>query len=217
MKRMILRSVRVPLLLIIALFISNGNTVATAQNLDTLLTGDYEFAGSRICAVSPGGFADDLSRLGSGFPALFFWQGTLSYAGDGTGEFIGQRLAILPPNSGPGQFPVNFADPQTCDITYSVNPDRSFSQEMNCTLDVVAGSPTGPLTITLTGVQLRGQISSQRDHLLFSNTTPNIELALPPFGERHQICGWVGTAIKKAGAGGDLGDLEDEDDEDDDD
>jgi hypothetical protein len=130
----------------------------------------------------------------------------LNYNGDGTGSLTeGEALSVNHDAAGmgvlaTGAFPVSHSH-VTCDLSYVVNPDRSFTQTLtNCTSTFLAGGLTGT-TQTVSPFQMQGHIGPGRRTLVISDTTPNVETVVrtPPSGPqftRERICLRSGTAIK---------------------
>jgi len=177
--------------------------IGEAQQMNSLLAGDYAFTRTRSCVRSDAGFEDNLALspgFTSPFPITFTdaAQGTLHYANDGTGSATFHQLltAHTPSLLSSGSFPVIEVQ-FDCTLTYAVNPDRSYTEEMVCTGTPLAG--TAATTVTNTGIQQQGQIAGQM--LVFSSTLPNEETVTATFPgpvilTQQQICNRSGTAVK---------------------
>lgn len=86
------------------------------------------------------GFGSNLELLGSATTRTDAAQGTLRYNGDGTGSIENFRTLTINHNAtSTGQIPATESE-GTCDLTYTVNSDRSFTQALTCTGTVLAGS-----------------------------------------------------------------------------
>lgn len=201
------RILRFPVLALLLLngFLFGSATLVEAQqgSLNARLNGDYIVTLNRLCAVDPSGFGADLSLVsGSGAPALFSFQGTMTYNGDGTGSFSGREQINRLGATGIGGFPVNAISVNCTAVTYTVSADGSFTQQMNtCTGTQLNGNATlVGQTITQTGIVLRGQIGTRRRTLIFTDTGVNVEtvdrtVATPNILRR--ICSRSGTAVRQ--------------------
>ncbi|MEC4673719.1 MAG: hypothetical protein VST68_05985, partial [Nitrospirota bacterium] len=100
------------------------------------LKGDFSLAMTRHCGETP---------------FTSFWEGVLHYEKDGTGVFTGMRQRQVGPI---------LQDEMTCPFPYTLNPDGSFTQSMNCTGTLVASTgPTAPIggMHADTGIVLKGR------------------------------------------------------------
>jgi hypothetical protein len=160
------------------------------------LRGDYAFSVSADCAaaVDPNGFDGDLKRIGAGHTNIISVAGVLHYNGDGTGNSVQQNLRVNPNATAAGQFPVEQAD-VTCDLTYAVNDDHNFSQQLTCNSTTVAGFGAG--TTGTSSIQIHGVIGRSGEVLILGDTIPDNEVFTRSDGSIvHSLCGRKGTAVQ---------------------
>ncbi len=184
-----------------------GASVSAGKDLNNRLKGDYSTILSASCAIGPvGGFGPNLERLGgfSGGTINIELAGVFHYNGDGTGTFVHQRVRTL--DDAPNPF---IQAEGSCNVTYSVNPDGSFNQQLSCVSTLLKGivGPNSPgQTLTEPGFQLNGMIGLSGKILLLSHTSPNVELVqfsgVNPVSV-HRLCGRTGTAVKIRSSGSD--------------
>ncbi len=188
-----------------------GASVSAGKDLNNRLKGDYSTILSASCAVGPiGGFGSNLERVpvgGSIIPESTLnieLAGVFHYNGDGTGTFAHQRLRVLDDNVRP-----LIQAEGNCTVTYSVNPDGSFSQQLSCVSTLLKGiaGPNSPgQTLTEPGFRLNGIIGLPGKILLFSDTSPDTELVqfsgTTPLN-LNRICGRSGTGVKTRSGGDD--------------
>lgn len=176
-----------------------------AENLNSHLRGDYAFTWTRVCvqvnlnqmfgsmaspfAVPSGGATTRTSTI----------KGVFTYNGNGTGSVTGTELQIFHNMTLAGQTPVAQGS-FTADLLYTVNPDRSFTQELiNLNGTVLTGGivPIGTMVST-EGIHIEGQIAPNRQVLLLGDVSPNTEVfRVPAFNAaRERICGRSGSAIR---------------------
>ena len=203
MPRFIPRSITVTLLFIIPTLFAGGSLAEAdhSKNLNRLLRGDYSFTVFRACVqtgISPGFDQNDFLRLLSNASyRTTVLAGTLSYNGDTTGTAVYRFLNMLFANTMTGQIPVGGGE-TTCDIeNIVVNPDRSFTQDMNCSGFGDIGSGAGG-TFDITGIKWDGQISRNRKVLILHLNSADVETlnAGIPRTDRDRICEISGTALK---------------------
>lgn len=221
MRRIIVCCLAMALMLFIAVPVGGGNIVEAGENqeeqekLNELLDGDFAFTLTRVCVnvrffirpdgtpnVPPGqdAFTDfpDLDLQGFASTNTFGVRGILRYDGnenvaveDGSLVFILHGSGVTQPGSSPARHNLF-----TCNGTYDVNPDRSFTQQLNCISTRIAGFEVGEV-FTVTGVVHQGQISRDGRTLLLSDTLPNVEdLDSDKRGAFQRICGRSGTAVE---------------------
>ena len=177
------------LLVAILILISNGAAAGEAPN--ARLHGQYAFTQIHFCAqtnvpgedfigpnltVPPGGVTMS-TRSNEGF---------LTFDGNGAGSFDGRTLTMNH-NAGPGAVPMT-EGPFTCPLTYTVEPDQSFTTNLICVN--AAGQPI------LTGLQLHGQLQSGGRLLIANDTQRNVETVISLAGVFKRICGRSQTAIR---------------------
>lgn len=200
MRRLIARPLEMLVLPLVAL-LSVGGSIAEAADLNpALLMGDYHFSRTRTC-IRASGFdtGNELALQSAGSTATDAAQGTSHYNGDGTGTVIGQLLSINHNGTGNGAKPVTQVD-FTCDLTYTVHADDTFTEMLTCTGSFIAGGGTGS-TFTATVIEQKGLFANGRKSFVFGSVNPDIETitVTPLAGPRitvEAICSRSGTAFK---------------------
>ena len=200
MWRLIARSLEMLVLPLVAL-LSVGGTIAEAKDLNpALLKGDYHFSRTRTC-IRASGFdpGNELALQSGGATTTDAAQGTSHYNGDGTGTLTGQLLTINHNMTANGAKPVTQVD-VTCDLTYAVHADDTFTEMLTCTGLIIAGPGTG-LTVTTTGIEHKGLFANGRTSFVFGSVNPNIETNTTLDGDTvigvsKAICSRSGTAVK---------------------
>ena len=210
MRRITLCSLRVALLLLIALPLLGGSIVE-ADDPNELLDGDYAFNYFRSCVqTNQGGFNPDLTLSLNAFARTTAIVGILSYNGDGTASSV-HRFRNMAFQAGalmPSSRPVGQGGVTNCTLDYTVDPvDRSFThQNVICrgTIDTnedgMVDAEDRPFTIT--GLMPEGQISEEGETLLLSDPGVAVETITFDPGTadviiRDRICIHSGTAIKQ--------------------
>ncbi len=212
MKRSLVQMLMLPISLVV--IVSLGGGILEAQeNLEARLHGEYAFTFARTCVqgvvpLSGGVFGSGPNFLlqsgTSPSHTTAAAQGVVHYNGDGTGSYSHFLLQL---NSAP--VVSTFASPLTqgnfaCDLTYSVNPDGSFSQSLsNCSGTLSAGAVGLPgRAFTISGIQNDGQIAQGGRTLLWFSTATNVESVTIPdvsgqvsFPPSHRMCNRTGTAV----------------------
>lgn len=176
-----------------------GGTNVEARGLDHLLQGKYAYTGTQTCVISSSGFGEDFELLGGASVFSYSTQGIMHFNGDGTGSIYPLHFLAINTQPSPGLIPV--ADGESnCDLTYSVNPDRSFIQQSTCSGRVIVGNSAGR-TYTSIGAERKGQITQGGRILLISKT--NAEVSSYTYSDDptiiYRICNNRGTAIKIQG------------------
>jgi hypothetical protein len=202
MKRVIFLTLGIALLLI-----GREAIAENEPNLNRLLRGRYATTQVQTCLQNRDGFGENFVVLGT-FPAAsfnIFTRSIVNYNGDGTGTVTdGESINLINDAAPVGSLPVGQSQ-FTCNLTYTVNADRSFTEAQSCNGTILSGSAVGQ-TFSQTGIQFQGQIAQGRRTLLRSDTIPSVETnTLSTFGTFRRICGRSGTAIK-------LRDVEENDD-----
>ncbi len=146
MQHFIRRSLSVAVLLVMPLLLASGSSAWDwdSSDLNLLLKGEYRTSFFESCVqteVPPGSAGTAFRTVTTG--------GITTYNGDGTGTFSALVLNMFSPNI-PGAFQAVSQSPTECDLTYTVNPDRSFTQTLtNCSGTVLTGPRTGePFTLS---------------------------------------------------------------------
>ncbi|MFQ5881095.1 MAG: hypothetical protein ACE5I9_01300 [Candidatus Methylomirabilales bacterium] len=211
MRRIIVRWFVMTVLALITLPLGGESMAQPQRVLNRRLRGDYAFTLTRVCVnVNLANVPPDTdpfvgAELTLGGPAsvnTMLRRGTLSYNGDGTGSLVVQLLIIVPNPRFPGS-PVK-QDEGSCQLTYEVNPDNSFMQNLICENTRLAGTVLDQVA-TSTGIVHQGQISKDGRVLILSDSDVNeeiLKLFRPPLDlsspdlEFRRICWRNGTAVK---------------------
>ena len=146
------------------------------------LRGDYNLTNFRTCQV----LSDSGAPLGIELQIAI--QGTITYDGAGAGNFVGKGLAV----NASGETPSD----QTCSVSYTVNADGSFTQQLNCTLTFTATAATA----SLNGIQQQGRLSLDGTVVLFTDTETNLEILTPispPGTGTQRRCNSSGVATSR--------------------
>jgi hypothetical protein len=140
------------------------------------LRGDYKVTLTRTCAFDALLNTPTSGQTTGSIAGPFNITGTLTYNGTGGGSLNGQQTyATASGTSGTGidvgggsEIIVNQAN-VSCPITYTMNPDGTFTQTMNCTLTFTLGGPPPQpgQTVTLNGITLQGQLALDGTVLIF--------------------------------------------------
>ena len=187
-----------------------GMDPAAGENFDNKsLKGLYAFTMFQSCVADPGGFTNLAHNLGGRGLNAFGISGHIQYHGGGTGTVSRRQLILVDERNNLGVIQLFQAD-LTCDVSYSVNPDGTFTHAENqCTGKITAGSALFPYMsqdigkgITQNGIKFMGTIEKREGHLLFSDTNINVETVV--FGPNDQgvtfslerICTRSGSAFR---------------------
>ncbi|MEK9140922.1 MAG: hypothetical protein AAB308_07700 [Nitrospirota bacterium] len=138
----------------------------------TSLKGTFRFSTVKTCTDSA-----------TGSTAHFYIDGTIVYDGHGSAQLSQQGTLVLPG-------PTSTSFEETADLTYTVKPNGSFSQEgIFRAVD---------RSYTLTGVKLNGHIDPHGSVLIFSATIPPEKetVTMPGRGLSEYLCGASGTAVR---------------------
>jgi hypothetical protein len=198
MRSIMLRLSGIGCLVLIVLLLGESPVVQAQNPVSQRLQGDFRAAFTATCTQDPVGFDDNLKSL-SGATSLTPFQinfkGSLHYNGDGTGTFQHHRLAFI----GTGTQQPLFEADGTCTFTYTVNPDGTFSQLMDCTSTILKGAVPSGQIITETAMLVEGSIGEGLGHkiLILTNTSPSqfvITRSGPPLVTAKRICGLNGLA-----------------------
>ncbi len=113
----------------------------------------------------------------------FYLNGTIAYDGHGAAQLIQQGTLILA-----NPTPLSFEE--TAELTYTVKPNGSFSQEG--TFRAVDQS------YTLTGSKMIGHLDPQGSVLIFNAVIPPEKeiVRVPGGGVTGYVCGASGTAVR---------------------
>lgn len=166
------------------------------RNPNAFLKGTYRTSGNQSCADVPLGFTDPPDRLanGEGNTPNFYFTGVSIYDGKGTVMTTQRGILIVPGPYIQGSNTV-FSFEETCNLTYAVKRDGSFTQEGDCT--ATDGS------VKVTGFKSVGQIGAGGSVLNISSVLPPEVVTLEFFdnhgtlaGSTQRLCGFVGTAVR---------------------
>lgn len=177
---------------LVVLILPLQSMAQSQQGLNNRLKGDYAYTLVRDCIQNVAGFGPPpaLNLLSAGTTRGASIVGVLTYNGDGTGTSM---YTILQINN--TAISVNQSQ-TTCDITYAVNTDNSYTEQLSCSGTVLAGPSEGQ-TFTITGIGRQGQIAQGGQALLIADIETNVEtLNLSTSGPFKRICARSGHAIK---------------------
>ena len=190
MRRIVVSCFVVAMLVLITLPLQS---IAQQQRgLNNRLKGDYAFTMARDCIQTVDGFGSfpTLNLLSDGTTRGASIVGIITYNGDGTGTSMSTNLQIN------HTFPSVSQSQATCDISYTVNPDNSYTEDLECSGMIDAG-PSAGVPFTLMGGGRQGQIGRGGKTLLIIDTESNVEtLILSESVTRLRICWRSGHAIK---------------------
>ncbi len=190
MQRDLLHAARVAFLLFIAFALLRA-VIAEAKNLNNKLKGDYEYTLSRDCVRNQAGFDEDLRLEGPGAPRAMNVLGTITYDGVGEGTIVATGTNHFHYGlQGTGNLALSKFNAE-CNLTYTVNPDMSFTQWISCNWEDHLGN-----TGTRTGTVMQGQITNDGKILLLADPDSNVETITSPSGTSYAICGRSGMAVK---------------------
>lgn len=184
-------------LLLVAPFLVDGHGAQAGEDLNARLNGEYAFTQIHFCVqtnVSGEHFGSNFKvPAGGATISTRSNEGTLTFHGDGTGSFDGKTLTINHNATGPGAVPVSEGG-FTCPLTYTVNEDGSFTTHLTC----FGGN------VTISGLELHGQLQAGGRLLIANDTSRNIETITVFFGGGslvfERICGRSQTAIRGPGS-----------------
>jgi hypothetical protein len=160
---------------------ANADAPSDQAKLNKHLQGQY--AGQEVfnCLVSDAGFGPrpQLAALGPVHATAGSSTSITTYSGDGTVTVDGSGMELnstaTPPANSTVTYPVTTSN-FSCQGTYQVNADDTFTQDVTCTGNTTAGVLPG-LQFTLTGYHISGRIlnklnlSSQNDGGAIQTTT----------------------------------------------
>ena len=182
----------------------SGNAMAepTQEELNAKLNGEFAYSRFRSCVQNRDGFGENLENLSTSHVRSSSLKGTWTFNGDGTGklDFVTSRIRGDRLNVGQTAF-ATFSG--SCDATYQVNADRTFSVELSCSAETLKdqGNNIGGIS-TRTGIKSTGFIKKRNKVLIFSDVEANVE---PGTFTRtdgsvftsNRICQRSGIAFKK--------------------
>ena len=182
-------------------FLSNTTSVFAegSNGLQHRLKGTYRLTGTETCAEAPGGFdttSPQLPANGFNLALLFHIQGSIAFDGVETATATGTLMTVLP--STPAFF---FPSPAStshfsCESTYLVSSDNSFTMQSNCTVNVVTGEIAG-VTDVISGVEMTGFIGPGGNVLIVSSTEPDARTLTRSNGYTAQrLCGATYTFVR---------------------
>ena len=154
----------------------------------TALEGDYAFTATETCSATRTGFDGNFNASDALAIRHFVTDGVLSYQTNGTGTATFRTRLVI---EGTQQISERQA---SCSLTYTVNPDGTLSQVMNCTVNVTAGLIAGN-TLSIVGIQENGRLL-QGGKLLLTSAQPVIEsVDIQPLGiQLQRVCARSGVA-----------------------
>jgi hypothetical protein len=167
----------------------NGTSLAIAASLFLLVTGpalaEDERGDSNASLSGKFRFSTvkTCTDTATGSTVHIFFHGTTVYDGNGNARLTERGTIFLP---GPSTFPFE----ETGDLTYTVKPNGSFTQEGTFTAT--------DQSYTLTGAKMTGQIDAQGSVLIISAAIPPVKetLTFAGGGFSERFCGSSGTAVR---------------------
>lgn len=198
MQRIAQRFLKIFLLFLITLSFGRDSIVQAQGNLNARLRGDYFFSRTRTCVQNMNGFGTNFQMMAAGNTFTDAARGVRRYNGGGQGSIVdGHLLLVDHTGTSVSSFPVA-ENTFTCNLTYAVNPDGSFTEIASCSGTILSGFRAGQ-TFTAIGIQMRGQITAGGRTLLLDDTSANVETITfsggPPF-TLQRVCNRSGTAVK---------------------
>ncbi len=138
----------------------------------TALKGTFRFSTVKTCTDSA-----------TGSMAHFYIEGTIVYDGQGSAQLTQQGTLVVPG-------PISTSFEETAELTYTVKPNGSFSQEG--TFRAVDRS------YTLTGGKMNGHIDPHGSIVIFSAAIPPEKetVTMAGRGLSEYLCGASGTAVR---------------------
>lgn len=191
------------ILVLLPMFVLVGSALVEAkdhkhkkENMNRLLRGDYVFTVTRACVQNEDGFGVVFDLLSDGFVRNYAGRGLMHFNGDGTGTMDIDQLGISPNLVATGKIPVT-ENIGTCDLSYTVNPDRMFTYEATCSGTILSGYLAGE-TFDIDGIAGIGQMDQTGRILLLSGPleTSVETINLSQSGTIKRICNRTGTAVK---------------------
>ncbi len=151
-----------------------GSALAQDTRSDSAasLNGTFRFSMVKTCTDNA-----------TGSTAHFYLDGTITYDGYGSAQLTQQGTLVLPG-------PTSTSFEETAELTYTVKPNGSFSQEG--TFRAIDRS------YALTGVKMSGHIDPHGSVLIFSAAIPPEKetVTMPGRGVSEYLCGASGTAVR---------------------
>ena len=190
----------------LVLTVTSFSTLSVAGGPNGLLKGVYAANVSSRCLATNsflGTFFNEslqLEPLGSEALSSLVSSFLVTYNGDGTAHSEGQLMVVQDGNASVGDFAGVLTFDFACDITYTVNADRSFDASSMCTSN---GTGVQAGVIVSSTFMHSGFIQEgNRRTLITHDVTPtenilNVSILAIPFeSEFTQICTNSGTQIK---------------------
>jgi hypothetical protein len=183
---------------LIAWTVGLGGEAHAAPNLNARLHGDYAINATLACVQNQLGFGPgpDLELLGPANTRTITVHGVLTFNGDGTGTVQARSLAVLHSQAFlvTGGQPVGESE-FSGDVSYTVNPDGTFTAELAVSGQVLSGISAG-LTLDISDIVRQGRIAQGGRALIISNTVANVETVVIGATTFKRICGRAGAALK---------------------
>lgn len=144
----------------------------TPSNSAASLNGTFQFSTVKTCTDNA-----------TGATAHFYLDGTIVYDGHGL-AYLTQRGTLVLPG------PTFTSFEETAELTYTLKPNGSFSQE--------GTFHATDRSYTLTGVKMNGHIDPHGSILIFSAAIPPEKetVTMPGRGVSEYLCGASGTAVR---------------------
>lgn len=177
-------------------------TADAGPNLNARLRGDYAFNATLACVQNQAGFgaAPGLQVLTPGpgqtgaNTRTISVDGVIRFNGDGTGTAQARALTVIHNFTFPSAQPVGESE-FTVDVSYTVNPDGTFTAELTVSGDILSGISAG-LPLEISDIMRQGRIGQGGQTLIISNTFANVEDVLVGTTSFKRICGRSGAAVR---------------------
>ncbi len=201
MQHFIRRSLYVAVLLVMPVLLPSGSFAWDFDSPDPnlLLKGEYRTSLFESCVQTGGEFDENFQIEGGQFRTVTT-KGITTYNGDGTGTSSALVLNMFIPSPfiSLGTV-VSQSEIAECDLTYTVNPDRSFTQELAICNGTILTGLNKDKQFTLSGIKLQGQIARRRQILSYTNNDTNV-VTLTLWDGRifKRICGRIGTGVRRS-------------------
>ena len=176
-----------------------GSAMADHEDLDRFdrtLKGTYRhMASSNGASAGAAGFTPfpSLQALGDGATGHVYFTGIIIYDGKGKATETLHGISLVDGPYAAGTFPVLTFE-ETCDWTYTVNHDKSFSREGSCKGKTTGGQFAGD-TYTLSGLKYEGQIAVGGALLITYQVEPVVTELSNGFSIK-QLGGIQGTEVR---------------------
>ncbi len=167
------RLVRFTLLVFVALSLMGGVSQEEEVRRNARLRGEFDFTNTRSCVSNRARSRIAIALLAGTWAKETVSRGMITYNGDGTGSLEADWLEkrnLVPAASGRSMS----GGIVTCDLSYRVYPDGSFTQEAICESETLTGPGAGEAWL-IEDIRMEGQITMRGKFMMLSDTAPNVE------------------------------------------